>query len=203
MLKRSVHSIFFFLLISGFVACENDIAEVNSITTAAVDKLPLESSTNVEFLYSDSAIVRAKLVSPQIDRYAGKKPYLELPKGMEITFFKQDRTEQSKLTANYGIAYDSGNGVIEKMEAKKNVVVVNEKGDKLNTEHLVWNAFTKKIYTEAFVKITTKDQVIWGDGMEADQDFSEYKILNVQGEIDINEAELAPDSKEEADAQTP
>jgi hypothetical protein len=34
------------------------------------------------------------------------------------------------------------------MEAQRNVVVVNEKGDKLNTEHLTWNALTKKIYTD-------------------------------------------------------
>ena len=47
-----------------------------------------------------------------------------------------------------------------------------------------------------FVKITTKDQVIWGDGMEADQDFSEYNIKNVKGEIDIKEADLAPGKNE-------
>jgi LPS export ABC transporter protein LptC len=195
MLNRTIHIFFLFLLISGLAACENDIAEVNSITAVNAKNMPLESSTNVEFLYSDSAIVRAKLVAPQIDRYAGKKPYIELPKGMNIIFYKEDKTEQSTLTANYGIAYDNGNGVMEKMEAKKNVVVVNEKGEKLNTEHLTWNALTKMIYTDDFVKITTKEQVIWGNGMEAKQDFSEYKILNVQGEIDVNEAELAPDGK--------
>src|ERR1043166_372700 len=111
---------------------------------------------------------------------------------MNIEFYKEDKSMQSKLTANYGIAYDAGNGVMEKMEAKGNVVVVNEKGDKLNTEHLTWNALTKMIYTDDFVKITTKDQVIWGNGMEAKQDFSEYKILDVQGEIDVNDAALAP-----------
>ncbi|MFL5765185.1 MAG: LPS export ABC transporter periplasmic protein LptC [Bacteroidia bacterium] len=199
MLKRSFHTIFFFLLVSGFAACENDIAEVNSITASNAKNLPLESSTNVEIIYSDSAIVRAKLNSPQIDRYAGKKPYLELPKGMNILFYKEDRSEQSRLTANYGIAYDNGSGVTEKMEAKGNVIVVNEKGEKLNTEHLTWNALTKMIYTDDFVKITTRDQVIWGNGMEAKQDFSEYRILDVQGEIDVKDEALAPnaDTKQE------
>jgi LPS export ABC transporter protein LptC len=190
MLNRFLHTVILFLLFLGFTACENDIAIVNSITSANEKLLPLESSKNVEFLYSDSAIVRAKLTSPQIDRYAGKKPYLELPKGMNIIFYKVDKSQQSKLTANYGIAYDNGNGIMEKMEAKGNVIVINEEGEQLNTEHLIWNALTKKIYTDAFVKITTKDQVIMGNGMEADQDFSNYKIKDVTGVISINEADL-------------
>ncbi len=47
----------------------------------------------------------------------------------------------------------------------------------------------KKIYTDAFVKITTKDEIIWGDGMIADQDFSNYEIKNVKGEVSIKDEE--------------
>ncbi len=179
-----------------FTSCENDIAVVNSITSAAEKALPIQSSKNAEYIYSDSAIVRARLNAPQIDNYGGKKPYMELPKGMNIVFFQEDKKEQTKLTANYGIGYDNGNGVMEKMEAKGNVIVVNEKGETLNTEHLIWNAFTKKIYTDAFVKITTKDQVIVGDGMEADQDFSSYEIKNVKGTFDIKDADIPGEKKD-------
>lgn len=196
MLKKILHISLIVIIFLSFTACENDIEMVNSITSAIEKQLPLESSKNVEFLYSDSATVRARLKAPLIDRYGGKKPYLELPKGMNIVFYQKTKAEQTKLTANYGIGYDNGNGVMEKMEAKGNVIVINEKGEKLNTEHLIWNAFTKKIYTDDFVKITTKDQVIWGDGMEADQDFSEYQIKNVKGEIDIKDADLAPNENE-------
>lgn len=194
MFKKILYISLLFISFASFIACENDIDVVNSITSATEKKLPLESSKNVEFLYSDSAVVRAKLTAPQIDRYGGKKPYLELPLGMNVIFYQENKTEQTKLTANYGIGYDSGNGVMEKMEAKGNVIVINEKGEKLNTEHLTWNTFTKKIYTDDFVKITTKDQVICGDGMEADQDFSEYKIKNVTGTFDVGDPEA--DSKE-------
>ena len=73
------------------------------------------------------------------------------------------------------------------MEAKRNVVVINEKGDRLNTEHLIWDAITKEIYTKEFVKITTKDETIWGDGLKANQDFSKYEILNIKGSIAVND----------------
>ena len=182
MLKQGLYISLFLITLISFISCENDIAVVNSITGEAEKRLPDQSNKNAEFLYSDSAIVRAKLTTPQLDHYAGKKPYFELPKGMNVIFYTIEKKEETKLTANYGIGYDNGNG-LEKMEAKGDVIVINVKGEKLNTEQLTWNAITKKIYTDDFVKITTKDQVIWGDGMEADQDFSDYQIKNVKGEI--------------------
>ena len=177
------------ILLLALSSCENDIAVVNTITAATQKLLPTQSDQNVEILYSDSALVRAKLSAKRLDHYAGKKPYLELPKGMEITFYDEHHKEQTKLTADYGIGFDNGEG-IEHMEAKRNVVVVNQKGDKLNTEHLIWNAVTKKIFTDEFVKITTKDEVIWGDGLTANQDFSDYTIKNVKGQINVKDEDL-------------
>ena len=169
------------------VACENDITVVNSMSYVDEKALPSETSKNVEFLYSDSAKVRSKLVAAQIDRYTGQKAHFEMPKGMKVIFYTLYPKEQTRLTADYGIGYDNNNGM-ERMEAQRNVVVINEKGDRLNTEHLTGNALTKKIYTDKFVKITTKDEVIWGDGLEANQDFSEYEIKNVKGQINIKDS---------------
>lgn len=181
--------IFIPILFICMTSCENDIAVVNSITSATEKELPIESGKEVEIIYSDSAIARAKLTAPQLDRYNGKKTYSEMPKGMNVVFYDQFRNVQSKLTANYGIGYDSGNGM-DVMEADGNVIVINEKGEQLNTEHLTWNAVTKKIYTDKFVKITTKDEIIWGDGLEANQDFSQYQIKNVKGQIDVKDQDV-------------
>ena len=167
-------------------ACENDIDVVNSVTSDGKEQ-SVESSRNVEFLYSDSASVRSRLKTPWVDHFMGKKPYYEMPKGMEVVFYDRLKKEQTKLTANYGIGYDNENKM-NVMEAKGNVIVINEKGDKLNTEHLVWNSLTKKIYTNEFVKITTKDEVIWGNGLEANEDFSEYEIKQVKGSIAVKDA---------------
>src|ERR1035437_3880503 len=175
------------LLLFFFSSCENDIAVVNSVTLANAVIQPTESSRNVEFLYSDSARVKSKLKAPVIDHFLGKKPYYEMPKGMDILFFDRKGKEQSKLTANYGIGYEIDNRM-NTMEAKGNVIVVNLKGDQLNTEHLTWNSLTKKVYTDEFVKITTKDEVIWGNGLEANEDFSEYEIKHVKGTIAVKDA---------------
>lgn len=181
------------ILLLGLSACENDITVIKSLIPE--NELPLESEKNAEYIYSDSAIVRAKLTAPRMDRYGGKKNYMEMPKGMHVIFYNEEKKEQTNLTADYGIGYDDGSGM-NKMEAKRNVVVINEKGDRLNTEHLIWDAVTKKIYTEEFVKITTKNETIWGDGLKADQDFSNYRILHPKGVIAINEKEVTNEKEE-------
>ena len=80
------------------------------------------------------------------------------------------------------------------MEARKNVVVVNQKGDRLNTEHLIWDEKKQKLISDEFVKITTKDQIIYGDGFEANEDFTKYKIFKTRGTIPINTSTHVKDS---------
>ena len=175
-----------FCLSAGLASCENDLAVVNSITADSEKNLPAESGTKVQIMYSDSAQIRAVLTTPILNSYLGKKQYREMPKGLEVIFYDEHHKVQSKLTADYAISFDNGTGV-EHVEAKRNVIVINQKGEKLNTEHLIWNAVTKKIYTNEFVKISTKDEIIWGDGLTADQDFSNYTIKNVKGELNIKD----------------
>lgn len=72
------------------------------------------------------------------------------------------------------------------MEAKDNVVVINDKGERLNTEHLVWDKKTGKITSDVFVEITTENEVIMGEGLVSNQSFTEYKILKTRGIINID-----------------
>jgi LPS export ABC transporter protein LptC len=165
------------LLAIALTSCENDIATVNLVGTLS-DK-PLESGKDVELIYSDSARIKVKLFAPQLDRYVGEKARIELPKGVKVEFFDNQMHVKTKLTANYGVRYEGE----KRIEVRNDVVVINEKKEQLNTEHLVWDEATKKIYTNDFVRITTAEEVIFGDGLEANEDFSNYTIKNIKGTI--------------------
>ena len=39
------------------------------------------------------------------------------------------------------------------------------------------------VFTEDFVKITTKDEVIYGEVLESNQDFTKYTIKKIRGTI--------------------
>jgi len=147
-------------------------------------KSPVETGTNVELLYSDSANMKVKMNAPEMNSYEGEKKYVEMPKGITLLFYDDTMGISSKLTGNYAIRYEQ-TGM---MEAKNNVIVVNNIGDKLSTEHLVWDEQNQKLYTNSHVRITTEDEILEGEGLTSNRDFTEYKILKPVGE------KLVPDS---------
>jgi LPS export ABC transporter protein LptC len=71
------------------------------------------------------------------------------------------------------------------MTVKNDVIVVNIKGDTLRTELLIWDEKTNKINTNEAVKITTPDEIIYGDGLESNTEFSQYKIFKIKGIISL------------------
>ena len=179
-MKQLLASIF--LLTVLLSACEqNDLDVIEMV--AAKEQLPSETSTNIRLLYSDSGLVRLMVAAPKLDRYTVDTAYVEFTEGVEVEFYDSEGAVETRLTANYAIQWEQ-DGL---MEARNDVVVVNKDGDRLNTEHLHWNRNKRKILSEAFVKITTEEQILWGDGLEANEDFSEYRILNPKGQLYIRE----------------
>ena len=59
--------------------------------------------------------------------------------------------------------------------------------EQLNTEELFWKRTTKKIFTDKFVTIRQQGDVIYGEGLDADQDLSHYDIINPHGHTEIEE----------------
>src|SRR4051812_7721584 len=166
-----------FILAVIIAACENDMEKVKLYSRGK--EIPQESAKNIKILYSDSARVKVELTAPVLNRFENENPYIEMPKGIHTIFYNDRMEVKSKLDARYGIRYEKD----QRMEAKKNVVVVNEKGDSLKTEHLVWDEKKEKLLSDDFVTIITKDETIYGNGLEANQDFSKYKIFNIKGTL--------------------
>ena len=164
-------------------SCENKIEKVNLLTKET--NLPFEITQNVTITYSDSGYKKMKIEAPLLEKYVGDDPYTEFKEGIHVTFYNSIGEPESELTANYAIDYEK----INAMEAKGNVVVINKNNEKLETEHLLWFAKDKQIKSEEFVKITTEDEIIFGDGLEANEDFTQYRIKNTKGIINIKEEE--------------
>ena len=180
----TIHSRFavsLFLVLLAFTACENDTNEVKKVTERKV--YPIETLENVDMLYSEEASLKVKLKAPRIEKYGGQKPYNEMQDGIDVSFFDSLMNVTSHITANYAIDKISEH----LMEARNNVVVVNEKKEQLNTEHLVWDRKNGRIYSDEFVKITTEDEIIMGEGFESNQEFTRYKIKRPKGTLSREE----------------
>jgi len=147
------------------------------------EKFPTEIVIDAVVLYSDSAIVRVRLTAPKMEHYGGDEPYIELTEGISLVFYNEQGEVTSHLTANYAINYPQA----RRLEAKDDVVLINEIGEKLNTEHLIWQQKEERIFSDVFVKITTADEIMMGDGFESNQSFSNFKIKHITGTILVEE----------------
>lgn len=160
-------------------SCENDKSEIQRVTVRPNG--PAEEIHELLTLYSDSGNVKVKVTAPVLRRYNEPRPLTELPKGMNIEFYNDSLKVISHLTARYAVQDIK----TKTWEARDDVVVVNQKGEKLNTEKLIWDEKNELLSSDRFVKITTAEEIIFGDGFEANQDFSRYRIFNVKGRLTV------------------
>ena len=188
LLRHQVNPLLFSLSLLMMISCENDIKKVNLIT--GKNQAPVESAQGLEILYSDSGIIKVSINTPELNRFVQPKPVTELPKGVYVEFFDDAQKVTSTLTSKYALRNDAD----KTMEARKDVVVVNEKGDKLETEYLKWDEKSGMISSPEFVKITTPDEIIYGNGFESNQDFSRYRIFDIKGIINLKKDENTKDS---------
>jgi LPS export ABC transporter protein LptC len=180
---KTIVALIFFLLFLG--ACTNDMKEVMALP--GNKKSASQIGDSVTMLYTDSSQLKVMMKANRMLMFDKNvsEPFTILPKGVFVTFFDDEEKISTTLRANYGIRYDFS----KRMEAKYQVEVVNKKGEKLETERLVWNENTQKIYTDAYVKITTPTQVIRGKGMESNQDFTKWQIKHVTGTLQLKDDE--------------
>lgn len=175
-------SITLFCLTAMLVSCENDLREVERMA-AQKNVVPMDRSTGVELIYSDAAIVKAKLITPELLHFKTQKPYYEMKKGVTIIFLDARQQESSRVTANYAIRKE-----MEKtMELRDDVVVTNREGKTFKSEELIWDENTRRFYSNKTVAIVTPSQTIYGTRFWANEDFSYYEIEQSTGNFSVDQ----------------
>ncbi len=172
------------LLIPLFIlaSCENDLRDVEQISSKKL-QVPVDRSTGVTVTYSDSAIVKAKLITPELLSFKTEKPYLEMKKGITVIFYDPNQQETSTVTADYAIRREQEKVV----ELRKNVVATNKRGETFKSEELIWDETTKRFFSNRLVTITSKDNVLFGNSFWANEDFSYYEIVQSTGDLNLRE----------------
>lgn len=186
-LKHIIQYAFVFTpLIASFFSCTNDLKDVMALPSNKLS--PSQTADTVSLIYTDSTQLKIVLKANRLIQFDKNvsEPFTILPKGVNVTFFDNEEKISSTLKANYAVRYQ----LTKKMEARYAVEVVNNKGEKLETEKLTWDEVNKRIYTSEFVKITTATQIITGKGLESNEDFSRYSIKKVTATIQLNNDEI-------------
>ena len=164
--------------------CVNEINEVDHLTENLV--VSIETATNVDILYSDSAQIKVRISGPTMHRYLDKDyPRDEFPDGVHVEFYGDDQKIMSWLDAEYAVREQNKSRII----TQQNVRLYNEKNEKLETWELIWDTKSDRIYTDRFVMITQPERgdTSYGYGFEATNDFKKFEIQNTSGKMNISE----------------
>lgn len=161
------------LLFALLTGCENDIARVKELGLS--ENTQMETGSDVEILYSEMGNVTTKITAPTVKTYNDDEGRTEFPDGLKMYFYNTRGEITSELEAGYGMANDKK----EEMLVRGDAVITNNQGKQLNSEELIWKRKEKKIYSDKFVKITTPTEIVMGEGLRANEDFSDYEILDI------------------------
>ena len=164
------------------VSCNS---EPPASTDVSEQEMNYELAEDVILYYSDSAQVKAKIMGDELRRHVlSQDPYDEFTKGVFVEFFDKSGALESTMEAEYAIRYEKTKEIIAR--DRNGVNLINVEGDTLTSSELIWDERNDRIYSNKFVKISRSDRQIWGQGFESKQDFSEGKILMIEGQMEVD-----------------
>jgi len=176
---KTVHFISRVLLLGFLVICGCHQQEASK---PVIYEGPLSEAEDVTMYYTEKEVVKVMLQAKKIFEFQNGDQ--EFPEGIYIEFFDEFGKKTSTLRANSAFFFKEEN----KWRGRGAVEVINiEKKEQLNTEELFWQRDTKKIFTDKFVTIKLQSEIIYGTGLEADQDLSNYQIKNPEGEFVVED----------------
>ncbi len=165
--------LFIFLL---YVGCVNKIEHINSSFS---EKKITDFGIDVEISYYLKGQLEFQLIAPEIEQISEPIKQNIFSQGIIVYIYNSSLDTIASIFSDFAIQNKQDNLV----EAKKNVVLKNIQNEQLNTESLFWDKNTKTIYTDDFVTINTKNEIIMGYGFVTDQSFSTYSLSNITGTI--------------------
>lgn len=163
-------------------ACVVEEPDLSRYTTSPIQNL--EEARDVEVTYTDSSrlvfILKAPVSRRKLDRLSTEE---EFPEGIEVVFYDRSGNPRSWLSADYAVRDQAK----RKITVQKNVVLKNDKGERLDAPELIWDEKTREIYTDRFVKHTRDDRVIYSYGFKSNESFTRYELQAVSGQMSSEE----------------
>ncbi len=171
-----------FIVMTG---CANDPNEIMALT--GKNSRQEDRAEDVTIINSKDGKIKMRAFAKEFVRNESAKPaYIDMNGSLKAEFYNDSGEVENVLTADSSRYYEAEGNVL----VWDSVQVISKKGEQLNTQELIWNASIQKFFTEKPVRITTASEVLYGNGMEANSDFTWYQITNTKGTVQVNKGEM-------------
>ena len=166
---------------SILLACNNEIAEIRAITDP--NTMPLQTTFEATYFFSENGEPNTKLSAQKLEQFEGTEADAIIASGgFKMTLYDANAKEKAWIDGVDGKYFENE----KKLVAWNGVTLTNAKGEKMQTEELIYLEDSARIYTEKPVTITTANgSVIRGKGMVSNDAFTKYKILQPNGDLII------------------
>ena len=171
-----------------FAACSNSMKDIQTLTGDRTE-MQNDKAEKIYAIFSKDGKFKMRIYADEfIHNMAAKPSYIDLNRNLRIDFYNDSTSEiDNVLTADSCRYYEAQGNIL----IWGRVLIVRKRtGEKLSTTELVWNESVHKFFTEKPVDITTETEVIHGTGMEANQDFSWYRITAPSGTVQVKKEEV-------------
>ncbi|MGN7863052.1 LPS export ABC transporter periplasmic protein LptC [Chryseobacterium sp.] len=176
----------FFILTS----CEEDLTKSKGNQSK---NFPSQIINNANIVQRDSGFIILRAKAPIIEKYELiDSPYTVARRGVDIQFYDKKKPKiPGTIKAKYAKFYDYK----QFYEAKGNVRITTNEGQKFAMQSIFWDQRKKRIYTKDTVFVTMEDgsTLVGANGMTAKDDFSEYTFYNNSG--DFNSKRISENKK--------
>ncbi|MFB6230917.1 MAG: LPS export ABC transporter periplasmic protein LptC [Salinibacter sp.] len=97
--------------------------------------------------------------------------------------FDSQGDSSATMTAD-SVVFQDGKG---RLVAYGDVVVTTESNKRLESEKLTWRQADRRIRTQRFVRITTPEEVVEGEGLVAEEDLDTYQIGQFHARVEVDD----------------
>lgn len=171
------------MLLLFTVACSKEVKEVVDATYDP-EKSYTMKATQVNTLISDSGITRYRIEAAEWIVFGkAKEPYWYFPEGIYVEKFDTLFHSEASIKADTAYYFDK-KGLWHLIG---NVEVESLQGEQFDTPELFWDQKKEKVYSDKYIRIQQKEQIITGVGFESNQNMTRYKIFNSQGEFPVED----------------
>lgn len=182
----NIRGVFIFAPLFLLLSCSLDNVVPKDIDVEELKKkYPMSEVFGVRYIQTEEGRLKAIYLAPHVmEMYVNQFETNQImDQGVKIEFYDPNGKIESELRADYA----TYNTVHKIAHAKGHVFVLNKNGEELRTDEVYLYENKKLVTSKSPVKITTKSQIIEGIGMEANTDFTNYKIYNVKGIVNVEE----------------
>lgn len=173
------------ILFLALAACKNDPEQIRALTGGSGRQE--DRAEDVTIIHSKDGKVNMRLFAHEFVRNtSAKPPYIDMNSKLKMEFYNDSGVLENVLTADSCRYYEAEQNAL----VWGKVHIKNRKGEQLNTTEMAWNSHVQKFFTEKPVEIITPSETLYGNGMEANSDFTWYKITNPRGTVQVNKGEL-------------